>query len=217
MDEAGGIIEEAWPDARYVGLTFFPEPGGGAGGLSSSIVIRRIRCPSVVAKEVRIQRSHNCLERTRPSVESKKAFQISSSTCVGKPERALAEIENTLDEPQDAAEVMGLVIDVVPGRESRDSDQGYAKTILVIALNAVQDGRAFMVVPATPIVPGNQDGSVGPITFPVLTRRIVPDGINNGGHPGWPAIIIRNPRVIGILSNRNHPAHLSKLAGVDVI
>jgi hypothetical protein len=26
-----------------------------------------------------------------------------------------------------------------------------------------------------------------------------------------PAIIIRDPRVIGILSNRNHPAHLSKL------
>src|SRR5215469_16549890 len=115
MDEAGGIIEEAWPDARYVGLTFFPEPGGGAGGLSSSFVIRGISCPSVVKKEIRIQRSHNCLERTRPSVESKKAFQISSSTCVGKPERALAEIENTLDEPQDAAEVMGLVIDVLPG------------------------------------------------------------------------------------------------------
>src|SRR6516164_893719 len=213
MDEAGGIIEEAWPDARYVGLTFFPEPGGGAGGLSSSIVIRRIRCPSVVAKEVRIQRSHNCLERTRPSVESKKAFQISSSTCVGKPERALAEIENTLDEPQDAAEVMGLVIDVVPGRESRDNDQGYAKTILVIALNAIQDGRGFVVVPATPIVPGNQDGSVGPIT----TRCIVPDGINNGGHPGRPANRIRTPRVIGILSDRNHPAHLSKVTGADVI
>ena len=158
--------------------------------MSSSIVIRGIRCPSVVEKEIRIQRSHNCLERTRPSVESKKAFQISSSTCVGKPERALAEIENTLDEPQDAAEVMGLVIDVLPGRESRDNDQGYAKTILVIALNAIQDGRGFVVVPATPIVPGNQDGSVGPIT----TRCIVPDGINNGGHPGRPANRIRTPR-----------------------
>src|SRR5262249_12977245 len=110
------------------------------------VVIRGIRCPSVVEKEIRIQRSHNCLEMTRPSVESKqafqvssstcvgkrtgpsveskKAFQVSSSTCVGKPERALAEIENTLDEPQDAAEVMGHVIDVVPGRESRDNDQG---------------------------------------------------------------------------------------------
>ena len=66
-----------------------------------------------------------------PSVETEKASQVSSGTCVGKPERALPEIENTLDEPQDAAEVMGpLVIDVVPGRESRDNDQGYAKTIL---------------------------------------------------------------------------------------
>src|SRR5262245_44860467 len=86
------------------------------------VVIRGIRCPSVVEKEIRIPRSHNCLEMTRPSVESKKALQVSSSTCVGKPERALAEIENTLDEPQDAAEVMGHVIDVLPGRESRDGD-----------------------------------------------------------------------------------------------
>src|SRR5262252_3437567 len=50
------------------------------------VVIRGIRCPSVVEKEIRVQRSHNCLEMTRPSVESKKAFQVSSSTCVGKPE-----------------------------------------------------------------------------------------------------------------------------------
>src|SRR5262249_2506658 len=112
-------------------------PSTGHSSFSSSFVIRGIRCTSVVEKKIRIQQSHNCLERTR-SVESKKTFQVSSSTCVGKPERALAEIENTLDEPQDAAEVMGHVIDVLPGRESRDNDQGYAKTILVIALNAIQ-------------------------------------------------------------------------------
>ena len=65
-----------------------------------------------------------------------------------------------------------LVIDVVPGRESRDNDQRYAKTILVIALLAIQDRRGFVVVPATPIVPANEDGSVGPITLPILTRCI---------------------------------------------
>src|SRR5215470_11225793 len=112
---------------------------------------------------------------------------------------------------------MGLVIDVLPGRESRDNDQGYAKTILVIALNAIQDGRGFMVVPATRIVPTNQVGSVGPITLPTLTRCIVPDGINNGGHPGRPANRIRTPLMIGVLSDRNHPAHPSKVTGVDVI
>jgi hypothetical protein len=67
-----------------------------------------------------------------------------------------------------------LVVDVVPGRESRDNDQRYAKTILVIALLAIQDGRGFVVVPATPVVPANQDGSVGPITLPILARCIVP-------------------------------------------
>ena len=97
--------------------------------------------------------------------------QVSSGTRVSKSKRALPEIENTLDEPQDATKVMGLlVIDVVPRRESRDDDQRYAKTILVIALLAIQDGWGFVVVPAAPIVPANQDGSVGPITLPILAR-----------------------------------------------
>jgi hypothetical protein len=30
-------------------------------------------------------------------------------------------------------------------------------------LNAIQNGRVLVVAPAAPIVPGNQDGSVGPI------------------------------------------------------
>src|SRR5215469_13756964 len=107
---------------------------------------------------------------------------------------------------------MGLVvIDVVAGRESRDHDQGYAKTILVIALLGIQNGRSFVVVPATPIVPANQDSSVGPITSSILTRCIVPDGINNRSHPGRPANRVRIPWVIGILSDRDHPAHLSKV------
>src|SRR6516225_10479831 len=110
-----------------------------------------------------------------------------------------------------------LVINVVAGRESRDNDQRYAKTVLVIALLAIQNGWSFVVVPAAPIVPANQDSSVGPITLPILTRCIVPDGINNGGHPGRPANCIRTPRMIGILSDRNHPAHLSKVTGADVI
>src|SRR6516165_9656158 len=110
-----------------------------------------------------------------------------------------------------------LVIDVVAGRESRDNDQRYAKTILIIALLAIQNGRSFVVVPATPIVPANQNRSVGPITSPILTRFIVPDGINNRSHPGRPANGIRIPRVIGILADRNHPAQLSKVTGADVI
>src|SRR5215467_1093809 len=87
------------------------------------IVIRWIGFPAIVDKEIRIQGGRYCLERPWPSVvvEAKKASQVSSGTCVGKPERALPETENTLDEPQDAAEVMLLVIDVVPGRESRDN------------------------------------------------------------------------------------------------
>src|SRR6516164_1621874 len=108
-----------------------------------------------------------------------------------------------------------LVINVVAGRKSGDNNQRYAKTILIIALLAFQNGRSFVVVPATPIVPANQDSSVGPITSPILTRCIVSDGINNRSHPRRPAIGF--PRVVGILSDRNHPANLSKVAGADVI
>ena len=135
------------------------------------IVIGWVRCPGVVEKKIRVQRSHDRGETTWLSVEFEKVSQVSSGTRVSKSKRALPEIENTLDEPQDATKVMGLlVIDVVPQRESRDDDQRYAKTILVIALLAIQDGRGFVVIPATPIVPANQDGSVGPITLPILAR-----------------------------------------------
>jgi len=115
------------------------------------IVVRWLGCPGVVAKEIRIQLGLYCLETTWPSVvvEAKKASQVSSGKCVGKPERALPETENTLDEPQDAAEIMLLVIDVLPGRESRDNDQGYAQTILVITLNAMRC-KLPNVTPAVP-------------------------------------------------------------------
>src|SRR6516162_91111 len=109
-----------------------------------------------------------------------------------------------------------LVINVVAGRQSRDKDQRYAKTVLVIALLAIQNGRSFVVVPSTRIVPANQDSSVGPITLPILTGCIVPDGINNRSYPGRPANRIRIPRMIGILSDRNYPADLSKITGADV-
>src|SRR6516165_2548359 len=110
-----------------------------------------------------------------------------------------------------------LVINVVAGRESSDNNQRYAKTILIIALLAFQNGRSFVVVPATPIVPANQDSSVGPITSPILTRCIVSNGINNRSYPRRPANGIRIPRVVGSLSDRNHPANLRKVTGADVI
>src|SRR5262249_57444180 len=116
-----------------------------------------IRWTRMVEEEIRIKGRYDCVEKTWPLVESKKAFQVSGGTRIGKPQRALPEIEHTLDEPQDAAEIVGLhVIDVVPGRESRHNNQGYAETILVIALITIQNGRGFVVVPATPIVPGNR-------------------------------------------------------------
>jgi hypothetical protein len=61
------------------------------------IIIRRIGCPSIVDKEIRIQRSHDCVENTRARVEIKKASQVSIGACVGKPERALSETKNSLD------------------------------------------------------------------------------------------------------------------------
>src|SRR6516162_5549096 len=63
------------------------------------IVIRWIRCPSIVEKEIRIQWRHDRMETTGLSVEFKKVSQVSSGTCVRESERALPELENTLNEP----------------------------------------------------------------------------------------------------------------------
>src|SRR5580700_8381952 len=65
-----------------------------------------------------------------------------------------------------------------------------------------------MVVPAPPVIPGDDDGGVGP-------QRAVADRVHNGGHPGRSAAIV-GKGMIGGLTARNDPRDLREVAFGDV-
>src|SRR5207302_9806021 len=72
-----------------------------------------------------------------------------------------------------------------------------------------------MIVPATPIVPRDQDHGVIPIELSVRALRLRADGIDDRGHPRWPRPI-RLSGMIGLEAKRNDPVHLFKVALADV-
>jgi len=81
------------------------------------------------------------------------------------------------DVVEDAAEVVPGVGDLLGLGVGRDHDQGHAEAVDIAGVPAdavVDDFRSDVIIPAAPIVPSNDDGSVGPI-------RTVADRIDDGG------------------------------------
>ena len=64
-----------------------------------------------------------------------------------------AEVKVGFDESQDAAEIVGDVRDVARLRIRRYHDQGHTKAELI----GVVDGWSKVVVPAAPVVPGDEN------------------------------------------------------------
>src|SRR6267378_1888039 len=89
----------------------------------------------------------------------------------------------------------------------RDHDERHAKTIDVARspTGAVIDDlrRRNMVVPATPIVPSDDDGSIRPI-------GTATDGIYDGSDPGRPTCREASG-MVRVLTGRDDPAHSWKL------
>src|ERR1700752_1971337 len=75
-----------------------------------------------------------------------------------------------------------------------------------------------MVVAPSPVVPGNQDGSVGPISGATIAGSSLANGIDDRCYPRGTArwSTIGAAGVIGISKDWGHPAHVRKLAGFDV-
>jgi len=77
-----------------------------------------------------------------------------------------------------------------------------------------------VIVPASPIVPRNEDRCVLPISQRLAIDRIralaLTYFVDDGGNPGGPACVTVRPRVIGVLSRRDDPDHVLEFAGTDV-
>ena len=65
-----------------------------------------------------------------------------------------------------------------------------------------------MIVPAAPVVPGNENRRVGSV-------RTVSDCIGYLRHPGWTGAIVGG-RMVGRLAGRNDPANVGKVPTGDI-
>src|SRR5271165_2128097 len=80
-----------------------------------------------------------------------------------------------------------------------------------------QKGRRLVVIPASPIVPRNEDGRAVPKAAPIgILARTFPNGVDNRSYPGRTASKAGISGVVGILSSGNHPGHVRELASADV-
>src|ERR1700674_5489735 len=111
---------------------------------------------------------------------------------------------NPFDELQNTAEIMGNVGDIALLRERRHDDQRHAKPVFI----RVDDCRGNVVIPSSPIVPRDEDGSV----VPILTAA---DGIDNRRNPGRSQTLAA-PRMVRFLPGWNHPANVGELTVGDV-
>ena len=129
--------------------------------------------------------------------------EIGGGTAVRKAERALAQIEVALDEPQDGTEVVIQVVDVARRGIGRDKNQRNAEAHLVGALRRNEDRRRDVVVPSAPIVPGHDDRCRIPIAAAVrIFTGTRPEGVDDARHPCRAAQVAA---VIGVVSIWNGP------------
>src|SRR5580704_17292066 len=183
-----------------------------------SIVVGRFGWGLIVDEVLSIKARGNLLEATRALCEMEKVRQIAGGASIGEGERSLRYIEDSFDEPERATEIEPLVVHVGGWRIGGNNDKRNPKAVLIIAQWSRQDGRRFMVIPAAPVVPCNQNRSIGPIPRAAIASGGRPDGIDDRGHPrrasSWPTF--GTARVIGVGKDGSDPAHIGQFAGLDV-
>ena len=98
------------------------------------VIIGRFRRPLVIQEKACPHGSSNFLERTRLHAEVEEALQVAVGARIGEAERALTYVEHALDELQNAAEVVAIVVDISGRCVRRNDNQGDAKPVLIVAL-----------------------------------------------------------------------------------
>src|SRR5262245_31074180 len=121
-----------------------------------------------------------------------------------------------LDETQNAAEVMPEIADITYWRVGGDHNQRNTESILVVALEQRSNRWRLVIVPAAPVIPSDNDSGVVPINFPVRTRWVVANGIDNGCHPIRSTDVVGTSGVIGILAGWDNPADRPEITTPDV-
>src|SRR5215471_21632766 len=127
------------------------------------VVIRIGLLPFIVEEERGILLSRDRLERTRSLIQVKELLEIGPRPRIRERKSALIDAEIVLDESQNAAEVMPVVVYIALWRVCGNGEQRHAEPVLVRAWRAVDNGRRLVIVPASPVIPGNEYGRIIPI------------------------------------------------------
>ena len=119
--------------------------------------------------------------------EKNSARSVRAAAQIGEGECALSKPEVPLNEPRHAAEVLRQIADSLGGRVGGHYDQGHTESHLVTPIRVRSDRRGFMVVPAAPIVPGDNDRGVVPIRYLFAVNGVcacaLSDRVDDGRHP----------------------------------
>jgi hypothetical protein len=142
-----------------------------------SLVVRIQWLPLVIQEKRRVLLSTDGLKRTRCLGQVIKLSEVSLRSQVGEHEPLVGKVEVVLEESQNGAKIVAIVVDISLRSVGRDKDKRNAETILVLVQPRLQNSRRFVVVPAAPIVPRDDNGGVVPVTGAGITANRIPDRI----------------------------------------
>jgi hypothetical protein len=147
-----------------------------------------------VNKEVCILGGGDGVERPRRLIQIEKQCQVGVCTTIGKTELAFGDAKIMLDEPQNRTKIMPKIVHVACRCIGGHDNQWNTESVLIVALHTVQDRRLLMIVPASPIIPSDDDRGVLPIAERLSIDGVgagaVADGVDNGSHPRGSATIV---------------------------
>src|SRR5215471_12032509 len=131
-------------------------------------------------------------------LEGKEAGQVRLGALIAKVQKAFGNAVVLFDEPNNAAEVMMVVIDLPGGSKCRNHDHGDAESQLVASERRRQNLGHLVVIPPSPVVPGNEDGRCIPIAAAVRVLAFAgADGVDQRRYPGRATAVV-GPGMIGI-------------------
>src|SRR5580704_3567863 len=144
-----------------------------------------------------------------------KQSQVGSGASIGKTELAFGDAKIMLNEAQNRTKIMPVIVHVACIRIGGDDNQWNTESVLIVALHTVQDRRLLVIVPASPVIPSDDDRGVLPIGERLSLHGVgagaVADGVDNGSHPGGSAAIVA-AGVVGVRRRRSDPSQIVEIA-----